>query len=138
APALAPRCARGRSSSEGGKNGNGTLGYPGASRGGTMNHGPTRRPRIAGAPALAPTAAATGLAAAAPAASQAGTSQDLRKSVAELVAAGAPGATILIRDGNRATVVARGLADTKAKKPMRPADTFRIGSLTKTYAAQVV
>src|SRR5262245_50006991 len=103
-----------------------------------MNHRTIRRLLITGATALAAIAAATGLAAAAPAASQAGTSQDLRKSVAELVAAGAPGATILVRDGNRTTVVARGLADTKGKKPMRPADTFRIGSLTKTYVATVV
>jgi D-alanyl-D-alanine carboxypeptidase len=55
-----------------------------------------------------------------------------------LVAAGAPGATILVRQGNRTTLVARGRADTKRNKPLHPGDTFGIGSLTKTYVATLV
>jgi D-alanyl-D-alanine carboxypeptidase len=103
-----------------------------------MNHQTSRRLLITGATVLIGIAAATGLAAAAPAATQAATSHDLQNSLAELVAAGAPGTTILVREEHRTTVVAVGLADTKRKTPMRPNSSFRIGSLTKTYVATVV
>jgi D-alanyl-D-alanine carboxypeptidase len=79
-------------------------------------------------------------AAAAPARSASETSakQNLEKSLTSLVRAGVPGAAILVRRSDRTTLVARGLADTARKRPMRPGDTFRIGSLTKTYVATVV
>ena len=60
------------------------------------------------------------------------------QSLSQLVAAGAPGATLLVRRGDRTTLLARGFADTATKKRMRPGDSFRIGSLTKTYVATVL
>ena len=62
----------------------------------------------------------------------------LGQSLSQIVAAGAPGATLLVRRGDRTTVLARGLADTAARKRMRPGDSFRIGSLTKSYVATLV
>ena len=62
----------------------------------------------------------------------------LGQSLSQLVAAGAPGATLLVRQGDRTTVLARGFADVAAKKRMRPGDSFRIGSLTKTYVATLL
>ncbi len=62
----------------------------------------------------------------------------LENALNRLVAAGAPGATILVRQGKRTTLIARGRADTQRKKPLQPSDTFRIGSLTKTYVATLV
>src|SRR3954453_7491774 len=62
----------------------------------------------------------------------------LEASLSQLVAAGAPGATLLVRRGNRTTLLARGFAETASKKRMRPGDSFRIGILTKTYVATVV
>ena len=59
-------------------------------------------------------------------------------SLSQLVAAGAPGATLLVRRGDRTTLLARGFAETATKKQMRPADSFRIGSLTKTYVATIL
>ena len=62
----------------------------------------------------------------------------LGESLSQLVAAGAPGATLLVRRGDRTTLLARGFAETATKKRMRPGDSFRIGSLTKTYVATVL
>jgi D-alanyl-D-alanine carboxypeptidase len=63
---------------------------------------------------------------------------DLQKDVDTLVAAGAPGAVLVVRDGDRTVRLASGLADVAGKRPMRPADRFRIASLTKSYVATVV
>ena len=62
----------------------------------------------------------------------------LGESLSQLVAAGAPGATLLVRRGDRTTLLARGFAETASKKRMRPGDSFRIGNLTKTYVATVL
>ena len=62
----------------------------------------------------------------------------LGASLSQLVAAGAPGATLLVRRGDRTTLLARGFAETATKKRMRPGDSFRMGSLTKTYVATVL
>jgi D-alanyl-D-alanine carboxypeptidase len=55
-----------------------------------------------------------------------------------LVAAGVPGAVVIVRDGRRNIEAARGLGQVEERVPIRAADRFRIGSLTKTYVATVV
>ena len=62
----------------------------------------------------------------------------LRHEVRGLVAAGVPGAVVVVRDGGKAVRVAGGSARLKPRQPMRIADRFRIGSVTKTYVAAVV
>jgi D-alanyl-D-alanine carboxypeptidase len=62
----------------------------------------------------------------------------LRTALDGLVAAGAPGAVVLVRDGNRTVRLARGFADRARKAPMRVTDRFRVGSVTKTFVATVV
>ena len=88
------------------------------------------------ATAAASLAASAGVGGAAP--TKANATPALGESLSQLVAAGAPGATLLVRRGDRTTLLARGFADTAAKKRMRPGDSFRIGSLTKTYVATLV
>jgi D-alanyl-D-alanine carboxypeptidase len=61
----------------------------------------------------------------------------LQTDVDALVAAGAPGAILVVRNGNRTTRFAGGLADVAHKRPMHSADRFRIASLTKSYVATV-
>ena len=62
----------------------------------------------------------------------------LQKDVDGLVAAGAPGALLLVRDGNRTVRLTAGLGNVARKTPMRPGDHFKIASLTKSYTATVV
>jgi len=62
----------------------------------------------------------------------------LQKDVDALVAAGAPGAILLVRAGNRTVRVTAGLGNVARKTPMRPNDHFKIASLTKSYTATVV
>jgi D-alanyl-D-alanine carboxypeptidase len=61
----------------------------------------------------------------------------LQKGVDGLVAAGAPGAILFIRDGNHTTRLTGGFADLRRKSPMRGNEHFKIASLTKTYTATV-
>lgn len=63
---------------------------------------------------------------------------DLRVAANALVAAGAPGVVVLVRDGNRTIQLARGYSNVAARTPMRTNDRFRIGSVTKTYVATIV
>jgi D-alanyl-D-alanine carboxypeptidase len=62
----------------------------------------------------------------------------LQTDVDALVAAGAPGALLLVRDGARTTRLAAGLGDIPRKTRMRPGDHFKIASLTKSFTATVV
>ena len=62
----------------------------------------------------------------------------LQKDVDALVAAGAPGAILLVRDGNRTIRVTSGFGNVAQKTPMRPNDHFKIASLTKSFTAAVV
>ncbi len=62
----------------------------------------------------------------------------LQKDLDALVTAGAPGAILVVRQGDRTVSLASGLADVARKRPMHPADRFRIASLTKSYVAAVV
>ena len=62
----------------------------------------------------------------------------LQRDLDAVVAAGAPGAILLVRDGNRITRLTAGLGDIARKTPMRPDNHFKIASLTKAYTATVV
>jgi D-alanyl-D-alanine carboxypeptidase len=62
----------------------------------------------------------------------------LQKDVDGLVAAGAPGAILVVRNGPRASHYTSGFADVRNKQLMRPDDRFKIASLTKSYTAAVV
>jgi D-alanyl-D-alanine carboxypeptidase len=88
--------------------------------------------------ALALLAAAT--VAAASAAPDRGAAREAKLQLAldQLVAAGAPGAIALVRDGNQTIRLTSGYADLKTKRPMRADDRFRVGSATKAFVATVV
>lgn len=62
----------------------------------------------------------------------------LQRAVDQLVAAGAPGAIALVREGERTIRVTSGFGNLKPRTPMRATDRFRIGSVTKTFVATVV
>ena len=62
----------------------------------------------------------------------------LQKDVDALVAAGAPGVILLVRDGNHTVRLSAGLGNVARKTPMRANDHFKIASLTKSYTAAVV
>ena len=62
----------------------------------------------------------------------------LQEDLDALVAAGVPGAILVIRDKNRTVSIASGLGNVDEQTPMRPGDRFRIASHTKTYVATVV
>ena len=55
-----------------------------------------------------------------------------------VVAAGAPGVLVVVRDAGEVRSVARGFADRGRSRRMRAADRFRIGSVTKTFVATLV
>ena len=54
-----------------------------------------------------------------------------------VVAAGSPGALVLVDDGPRREA-ATGLAVLQGRVPLRAGDRFRAGSITKTFVAVVV
>ena len=62
----------------------------------------------------------------------------LQRDLDALVAAGAPGAILFIRDGDHTTRLAAGLGDLARKTPMRAENHFKIASLTKTFTATVL
>src|SRR5215218_566006 len=62
----------------------------------------------------------------------------LQRSLDAVVAAGAPGAILLVRDGSRATRLTSGLGNLETAEATRAADGFRIGGLTKSFTATVV
>jgi D-alanyl-D-alanine carboxypeptidase len=62
----------------------------------------------------------------------------LQRDLDALVAAGAPGAILFVRDGNRIVRLAAGLGNIARNTPMRADNHFKIASLTKTYTATVV
>jgi D-alanyl-D-alanine carboxypeptidase len=63
---------------------------------------------------------------------------ELRRLLDQLVAAGAPGAAALVRQDHQVTQAARGLADLRSGRRMRPGLNYRAGSLTKPFVATVV
>jgi D-alanyl-D-alanine carboxypeptidase len=76
---------------------------------------------LAGAAAAAPTAPSV-----------------LQQDVDALVAAGAPGVILLVRDGDKTTRLTAGVGEIATNTPMNAADRYRIASLTKTYVSTVV
>jgi len=62
----------------------------------------------------------------------------LQRGLDAVVAAGVPGAVLLVRDGARTIGVASGRADVERLEPMRVSDRFRVGSVTKPFVATVV
>jgi len=62
----------------------------------------------------------------------------LQRDLDALVAAGAPGAILFLRDGDHTTRLAAGLGDLARKTPMRAENHFKIASLTKTFTATVL
>ena len=61
----------------------------------------------------------------------------VERALAAVLDAGAPGLVAQVQDGARSWIEAKGLASLGRRAPMRPADRFRIASLTKTYVAAV-
>src|SRR4051794_6774379 len=99
--------------------------------GGTQkeNDMPTPRHKIALSLALL-SAAAAALAASSTAGSGSAELRGARLQTAldEVVAAGAPGAVLLVRDGRRTIRLTSGYGNLKPKTPMRTNDRFRVGS----------
>src|SRR5690349_5332350 len=62
----------------------------------------------------------------------------LQRSLDRLVAAGAPGGVVLVRDHGRTARLAAGYADTRTHRRMRTSDRFRVGSVTKTFVATAI
>ena len=93
--------------------------------------------RLAAAALLACLATAL-VAASAPAPATSARPAALQKDLDALVAAGAPGAVLFLRDGQRTVVLTGGLGNLARKTPIRPGDHFKVASLTKTYTATVV
>ena len=62
----------------------------------------------------------------------------LQRDLDALVAAGIPGAILIVRNGNHTVRLTGGLGDIAHKTPMSARNHFKIASLTKTYVATVV
>ena len=100
------------------------------------------RPRRRGwrliAGGLAAVAGACAVAAPAVAHGDGATVARLQQAVDDVVAAGAPGAAVLVRDGDRSVRLASGLGRIQPPAPMRGHDRTRIGGVTKSFTATVV
>ena len=55
----------------------------------------------------------------------------LQQALDAVVAAGVPGAIVLVRDGDRTIRLASGYGNLARRTPMRASDRFRVGSETK-------
>ena len=62
----------------------------------------------------------------------------LQHTLDKVVAAGAPGAAVLVRTGHRTTRLSSGVGNLAPRTPMRVQDRYRIGGLTKSFTATVV
>jgi D-alanyl-D-alanine carboxypeptidase len=65
-------------------------------------------------------------------------SAGLQKDVDTLVADGAPGAILLVRDHGKTSRVTAGVGESSSMTPIAANDHYRIASLTKTFVATVV
>ena len=92
---------------------------------------------LGAAAGLSLVAAGGSVATASPGAAPAKTVQ-LQQALDAVVAAGAPGAIVLARDGDRTIRLASGYGNLAQRTPMRASDRFRIGSETKMFVATVV
>ena len=68
----------------------------------------------------------------------AGQKAKLQRALDRVVAAGAPGAAVLVRDGGRTTRLASGHGNLDPRTPMRVTHRTRIGGVTKSFVAAVV
>jgi D-alanyl-D-alanine carboxypeptidase len=62
----------------------------------------------------------------------------LQQALDQVVVAGAPGAALLVREGDRTIRLSSGYGNLDPKTPMRVADRARIGGVTKSFTATVV
>ena len=69
---------------------------------------------------------------------RAGREAKLQSALDRVVAAGVPGAVLLVRERDRTIRLTSGHGNLKPKTPMRASDRFRVGSVTKTFVATVV
>jgi D-alanyl-D-alanine carboxypeptidase len=63
---------------------------------------------------------------------------ELQRALDAVVRSGAPGAIVLVRDDRHAVRLASGFGDLATRRPLRPGDRVRVGSVTKTFVATVV
>jgi D-alanyl-D-alanine carboxypeptidase len=63
---------------------------------------------------------------------------ELQRALDAVVRSGAPGTIVLVRDDRHALRLASGFGDLGTRRPMRPRDRVRVGSVTKTFVATVV
>ena len=87
--------------------------------------------------ALVVVAALAGSASAAPAGAP-GPETRLQRALDDLVAAGAPGAVVVVRHGERTVRLTSGYGNLETRTPIRTSDRFRVGSVTKTFVATVI
>ena len=64
--------------------------------------------------------------------------QKLQHALDQLVAAGVPGAILLVREDDQTIRLASGYGNLKPKTPIRATDRFRVGSITKAFVATLV
>jgi D-alanyl-D-alanine carboxypeptidase len=69
---------------------------------------------------------------------RAGPLPDVQRALDGVVAAGAPGATVLVRTGNRTVKLTSGYGNLDPATPIRADDSTRIGGVTKSFVATVV
>jgi D-alanyl-D-alanine carboxypeptidase len=62
---------------------------------------------------------------------------NLQPQLDAVVSAGSPGVISLVNDGHTVTARAAGVADLRSKRPLRPDDRFRAGSITKSFVSVV-
>jgi D-alanyl-D-alanine carboxypeptidase len=87
---------------------------------------------------LALAAATPAMSASPPRDRSAGRHARLQRALNHVVAAGVPGAVLLVREGDRKIRLTSGHGNLKPKTPMRARDRFRVGSITKPFVATVV
>ncbi|MFL5928042.1 MAG: serine hydrolase domain-containing protein [Gaiellaceae bacterium] len=98
---------------------------------------PTLRHTFVGA-AIGAIALLLTVAAAASSPAAATSTVSLKTDLDRLVEAGAPGAILYMRDGDKTTSITAGYGDLAHKTAIRANDHFKIASLTKTYTATLV
>jgi D-alanyl-D-alanine carboxypeptidase len=63
---------------------------------------------------------------------------DVQRELDAVVAAGAPGTTVLVRHGNRTVQLTSGVGDVETQRPIGARDRTRIGGVTKSFVAAVI
>jgi D-alanyl-D-alanine carboxypeptidase len=63
---------------------------------------------------------------------------ELQRTLDAVVHSGAPGAIVLVRDHRHTLRLASGFGNLVARRPIRPGDRVRVGSVTKTFVATIV